>query len=212
MTSRDVDSLELVRSAKNGDLRALDELFARYYERIRKVVRARLGVKLRELVDSGDILQETFAAALQAFDRFEPRDEASLVHWLSKIAEHAIQDAAAYWRRQKRNAARRVPLEVVSGESDRLPAGGAGPLTQLAAREELSLAERCLGELPDPYREVIVLRKIVGADWAFIAKELGRPSPDAARMLYGTALARLDRAMRRRVRRNPSSRCDHVTP
>ena len=53
-------SLDLVRSAQNGDGGALNLLFERYYERVRRVVRMRLGNKLRQEMDSGDILQETF--------------------------------------------------------------------------------------------------------------------------------------------------------
>jgi len=57
-------------------------------------VRARLGARLRQHLESGDILNQTFAKAFQKFDHFEMRDEASLIHWLSKIAEGQIRDAA----------------------------------------------------------------------------------------------------------------------
>ena len=69
MTEKDLEltqSLDLVRSAQEGDSDALNLLFERYYERVRRVVRMRLGRKLRQEMDSGDILQETFMAAAKA--------------------------------------------------------------------------------------------------------------------------------------------------
>ena len=64
-------SVFLVRQAQDGDLEALGRLFERYYDRVRKIVRARLGRNLRAAVDSVDVMQDTFVAAVQAFDRFE---------------------------------------------------------------------------------------------------------------------------------------------
>ena len=55
----------LVRRAKSGEQAALGELFARYYPRVRKIVRLRLGEHLLGVVDATDILQETFVAAIK---------------------------------------------------------------------------------------------------------------------------------------------------
>ena len=62
-------SVELVRRAQAGERPALERLFERYYDRVRRIVRARLGPELRLRVESVDILQETFTAAVGSFDR-----------------------------------------------------------------------------------------------------------------------------------------------
>ena len=74
-------SLELVSRAQAGDGDARERLFTRYYPRVLRVVRARMGVRLRELEDPWDIVQNTFMAALGALERFEAREDAALIDW-----------------------------------------------------------------------------------------------------------------------------------
>ena len=78
-------SLDLMRQAQEGDEAALNRLLTRYYDRVRPIVRARLGKRLRRHVDSGDILQETFETACRTFSRFDVTDEASLIGWLADL-------------------------------------------------------------------------------------------------------------------------------
>jgi RNA polymerase sigma-70 factor (ECF subfamily) len=199
-------TIVLVRRAQAGNREALERLFERYYERVRRIVRLRLGHKLRQRVDSGDILQETFAAAVTAFDRFEMKNEAGFINWLSKIAERQILTALDHHTAQKRDASREVPLE--SGEDGHAggqeqPDGRPQP-SELAQRaEETLLVEQCMEELPEPYRELIIWRDYAGAAWDVVAEETGRPSQDAARMMHAKAMLELGRLMRRRAGRGP---------
>ncbi len=193
-------TIELLRRAQAGNAEALDALFQKYYERVRRVVRMRLGRQLRSRLDSGDILQETFLAALKSFDRFEVRDESAFVHWLSRIAEHQIRDAADYHGAQKRDMARQVPLDA--GDDSRrlgidLVSQGMLPAEAVSRDEDTALLEDCLADMPDEYRELIIMREYVGASWETIAEETGRPSPDAARMKHSTAMVELAKRIRR---------------
>lgn len=193
-------TMDLLRRAQDGNRDALEALFARYYERVRRIVRLRLGRGLRHRLDSGDILQETFLDALKAFDRFEMRDEAAFIHWLSRIAEHQIRDAADYHGAQKREAGREVPLHAPSDATfvgfDPI-AGGLQPPDAVAVDEQTALVEQCLEQLPDEYRELIILRDYVGLSWDEIAQQTGRPSPDAARMKHATAVLELAKLVRK---------------
>jgi RNA polymerase sigma-70 factor (ECF subfamily) len=195
-------SLELVRRAQAGDEDALNRLFSRYYERVRRVVRLRLGKRLREVVDSGDILQETFAAAVRAFDGFEVREEASLIQWLAKLAERQIIAAADFHLAQKRDQRRNVPLAPpVPGSPTQSFAitfadDTTRPLERLVAGEEAALVDDCLDRLQEDYRELIVLRNFVGASWEEVAEATGRPSPAAARMMHARALVELGKLAR----------------
>ena len=56
-------------------LKIPDRLFARYYKRVRKVIRARMGPRVRRACDSDDVLQRTFHIAVLKFDDFEMRNE-----------------------------------------------------------------------------------------------------------------------------------------
>ena len=198
-------SLDLVRSAQKGDSGALNLLFERYYERVRRVVRMRLGRKLRQEMDSGDILQETFLAAAKAFDNYEVREEAALINWLAKLAENQIIRAADYHGAQKRNQDRRMHLQSLSGsgnmsetQSFQLPGNAPKPIDDVAGSEEEALLEQCVAELSEEYKELIILREYAGASWDEIARETGRPSPDAARMMHGKAMLELSKLLKER--------------
>jgi RNA polymerase sigma-70 factor (subfamily 1) len=205
MTSDDdklAQSIDLVKRAQGGDDTALDDLIQRYYPKVRQIVRLRLGRGLRRWLDSEDILQGTFIGAVRTFDRFEMRDESSLLHWLGKIAEHQIKDAADYHYAQKRDGRREQSLRV-SSPSDSTedmqmdPAGDNVPaIDGVIDGERLEAIEDAIPDLREDYREVILMRDYEGASWATVAELMGSPSPDAARMHYARAIAELTRLVR----------------
>ena len=198
-------SVDLVNLAQSGDQEALNELFDRYYERVRQVVRLRLGKKLRQATESGDILQETFTIASAKFSGFEWRDEASLIQWLSKLAERQIIAAADYHGAKKRDRGREVRLErqrrANAGDSAlsiTLPGDVTAPLDKADGKEQVEIVESCIHELPEEYRELIILRDYLDAGWETVAKETHRPSPAAARMMHARALMELGKRVKER--------------
>ncbi|SRR5260221_250497 len=196
-------SLDLVLRAQQGDSSALNRLCERYYDRVRRIVRLRLGPRLRERVDSGDILQETFLAAVRSLESFEMREEASLINWLSRLAERQIIAAADFHGAKKRDSRRDVPISGPIGDSQTVSvriglADGREPrpLDHIADAEEQKHVESCLERLPEEYRELILLRNYAGASWESVAEETGRPSPAAARMMHARALVELGKLVR----------------
>jgi RNA polymerase sigma-70 factor (ECF subfamily) len=196
-------SLDLVLRAQQGDSSALNRLCDRYYDRVRRIVRLRLGPRLRERVESGDILQETFIAAVRSIESFEMREEASLINWLSRLAERQIIAAADFHGAKKRDSRRDVPLSGPAGDSQTVSVSRGledgrepGPLDRIADAEEQAHVESCLEHLPEEYRELILLRNYAGASWESIAEETGRPSAEAARMMYARALVELGKLLR----------------
>lgn len=196
--------LELIRDAQGGDEGAYDRLFRRYQDRLRLVIRLRMGRRLRSVLDSGDVLQETLLAAVKAFDRFEARDEASLVNWLSKLAERQIQGALDHHGAQKRDLARNVPLHVhppslsTRNLLHQLVGESTPPLDNVVEAEQSAAIETCVAELPEDLRELIVLRDYMQAPWDTVAEECARPSADAARMAHARALVELGKCLRAR--------------
>lgn len=203
-------SIDLVKRAQTGDDVALDALIGRYYDRVRRIVRLRLGRNLRRYLDSEDILQGTFIGAVRAFDRFEMRDESSLLHWLSKIAEHQIKDAADYHYAQKRDGRREQSLRVPkpSDTTDEFAFEPADeyrpPIDDLVAGERIEAIEEAIAELREDYREVILVRNYEGASWSSVAELMGSPSPDAARMHYARAITELSSLVREKRKNDPA--------
>jgi RNA polymerase sigma-70 factor (ECF subfamily) len=201
------DTLVLVRRARAGDRAALDRIFARYQDRVHRIVRIRMGAKLRGSLDSSDIVQETCAVALQKLAGFEPRDHSSLIQWLARIAERQIHDAADRMNAEKRDKRREVALEPLARaahESDAdlaLADPGPGPCAAAAANELEHIYDACVQSLPDEQRELILLREYANASWATICRELGRPNEHAAQEAYRRAQIKLSSLLRQRVRR-----------
>ena len=199
MTADDITrSLDLLKRAQGGDGAALNDLIGRYYDRVRPIVRARLGAGLRRRLDSGDILQNTFETVLKTYDRFEVSDEASLISWMAKIAERQILDEHDRQQAKKRRADREVELDAgAAGESKIDPAApGGGPDDSVERREQNSILEDALAELPDLYRELILLRDYAGYAWDQVAELTERPSAAAARMMHAQARIELGKIVR----------------
>jgi len=204
MTDPVTRSLELVQRAQEGDRDALDKLLERHEARVLAIVRYRLGPRLRESVESGDILQETFLAAVKAFPTFEMRDEGSLIHWLAKLVERQIIAQADYHGAKKREAARRVSLDRTRANSGAFSGSVAivhadetsAPLEKLERAEEREAVERAMDALPAEYRELILLRNYAGASWESVAEQTGRPSAAAARMMHARAMLELAKVLR----------------
>lgn len=186
-------SFELVRRAQGGDMESYNRLFERYYKRVLHIVKIRLGPRLRGYLEVEDILQETFIAAMRGFDRFEMRHEAALISWLATLAENKIREAVDHHHAQKRDRRRERALDHVrtSMASGSLvfdpPASIDLPLDQARDKELTEIMERCLSELSEDHREVILLRLYHKADWSWVAEQMGRPTEGSVRELFRRA-------------------------
>jgi DNA-directed RNA polymerase specialized sigma24 family protein len=72
------------------------------------------------------------------------------------------------------------------------------PLEAAIGAEAVESYECALEALSDSEQEAIVLRVELGLDFEEIARQLGKPSADAARMAVTRAIARLADQMRRK--------------
>jgi RNA polymerase sigma factor (sigma-70 family) len=187
-------TLELVRQAKGGDTRALSALLERHQARIRGLVRQRLGRDLRRELDSGDLVQEALVEVVEAFPRFEMRDERSFVRWLATLVENRLRELARYHGREKRDHSRRVPLASEDGSLGTPQDPGPSPSQEARGHEAQERLESALRDLPANWRAALELRRS-GLEFEPIAQRLGLPSAAAARMLHTRArvalLARL---------------------
>ncbi len=191
-------SLELARRAQEGERNALESLFARYQDRLRRVVRVRLGVRLRGEMESMDVVQDTFAVALRKLPTLEVRSRAGLLAWLSKIAENQIRDAHDRGAAQKRDRGREVALDPGATAGHDPAASETLPDERVARREAIEVVDAALTELTQDHREVILQRDYLGADWSEVAGALGRSVP-AAQELHRRAWIRLRRIVRPRL-------------
>ena len=196
------ESLSLLAEAQAGDTTALEELVSRYYARLRRIVRIQLhGSTVGRHLESVDIVQETFRAALPALGDLRPASAASLLQWLAMIATNRIRDAHDGLHTQKRDIGRE---EGVRGSGDvaevehQAAADLIGPDDEAALIELRELLDEHVAALPPDQRRVVLMRDYCGEEWGRIAAELNRDK-GAARQLHQRAWIRLRTALRPRL-------------
>lgn len=202
-------SVDLLNRAQQGDRDALSALLDRYQDRLRRIVRVRLGARLRARVESMDIVQDAYAVAMCKIGDLEMRGPGSILNWLARIAEHKIHDANDYFAAAKRDLGREKALDASSDGTvsarHRLAAGVEGPDEEAARSELREIIDEALTELPDKHRESILLRDYCGADWDYVTRTLGSPNVHAAQELHRRAWIKLRRAVRPRLQSRSES-------
>lgn len=183
-------STDLLRRAKQGSEAALNLLYEQCAGRLLAYIRLRLGRELRARLESRDILQATLLKSLTHLHELKGDERESLMAWLARIAEHEIRDRADYHHRQRRDAAREVPVP----EDAPLAAAARSALSQVILDEQARKLEAAMDTLSATHREVILLRKFEELSFAEIGRRLGR-TEDACRMLFARAMTALTMAM-----------------
>lgn len=179
-------TLELLREAQAGSASALAALLERHQARIRALVRQRLGQELRRELDSGDLVQEALVEVVQAFPRFELRDERSFVRWLAALVENRLRELARFHGREKRDLRRRVALPSEDGSVAGPADPGPSPSQEARGAETEERLAVALAELPPHWRAVLELRR-AGLEFEAMAERLELKSAGAARMLHARA-------------------------
>jgi RNA polymerase sigma-70 factor (ECF subfamily) len=197
------ESLGLLARAREGDKAALSALVERHHEQLLRVVRIRLGRGMRALLESGDVVQETYQALVQEIGglRLERGDD--LVQWLARVATNRIRDAHDRAHAARRDVGRERPLDPVDAASGEPPPALAASQTSpsdAAWRSEVREAlDAAIASLPEDWREAILLRDYCGASWERIAEALGRPV-HASQQLHQRAWIRVRRLVEPRLR------------
>ena len=194
-------TLELLTRANDGDKAALNRVLGRYWERVRRIVRSRVGKRVRRVAESSDIMQETLMVAVTNWEKYEIPDEASLVRLLVRIAEHKITDYADKASSQKNNVDIEVPIDPGSSDDGR-PAPEpqkqeTSVLDRTIRHERQEMVDECLSDLPEPYRQLIELRCYQHLSWAEVGEQTGK-TENAARMAFAKAKVALIRMIRER--------------
>lgn len=160
---------DFIERLRNGDPDAFDNLITRYSADIYAVL-----FRITENAeDAADLTQETFLSALKAIRTF--RGESELKTWLFRIAVNHSRNRFRWWKRRKKDST--VSLDAPIGDSDStisetIAGTGASAEENLLRHEREAAIRKALLELPDIYREAIVLCDIEGLSYEEIAAAL----------------------------------------
>jgi RNA polymerase sigma-70 factor (ECF subfamily) len=195
----------LFTSARQGSASGLGKLMTLYTNYLKLLVTTQLDQRLRVRVSPSDIVQEAFFEAHRDFPQFRGASSAEFVGWLRRIVVNNILRAVEqHVLADKRDVRREVSLEEMGKRLEQstvrleslLVAEAETPSHCAVRRErEIQLAD-ALAELPDDYREIIMLRHIQGLSFEEVGAHMERSS-GAVRMLWLRALKRLRELMER---------------
>jgi RNA polymerase sigma-70 factor (ECF subfamily) len=150
------DDRELVDAARDGDRDALDELLERHYDRLHALCRRITG----DPHDALDALQEALIAIVRGLPRYNGR--AAFSTWAYRVTTNACLD-------ELRRRRRRGPPVDVDDRTEPVDAGAPGLADTTVDRLAIDDA---LDSLRTEFRVAVVLRDVLGLDYAEIAEVL----------------------------------------
>ena len=160
---------QLWRNVIKGDTGAFEQLVVKYQSAVSAVAFSIIG----DFSSSQDIAQETFWAAWKTREKL--RDAGRLGAWLCGIA----RNMAKQWRRRTIRA-NEVDQSALSRE---LSSNSIDPADKFISQEEESLVWKTLEQIPENYREVLVLYYRQGHSIEEVANTLGLTNSAARQRL-----------------------------
>jgi RNA polymerase sigma-70 factor (ECF subfamily) len=169
-----MDQSALIERAKQGDLRAFEQLLAEHVPRIRRFARS----MCRDATDADDLAQDALLKAYLALGGY--RFTSSFSTWLYRVVRNAFIDHA-----RQEASRRRVAIEAAEPAHER-ETPETSPPDELLAKGELRAALwDALRALPLEYRTAVVLFDVEGLSHEEVAAVEG--------VALGTIKSRLSR-------------------
>jgi RNA polymerase sigma factor (sigma-70 family) len=135
-------------------------------------------------VAAEDVVQEAFLRAFRGIDGFNGGSPRA---WLFAIVRNCWRDRASTDRDRGRILVSHANLsEAQAAAIDNIPDDGETAETSLIRDQEIAALRETIAQIPEPFREALVLREMEGLSYRDIAAVTGVP--------IGTVMSRLARA------------------
>jgi RNA polymerase sigma-70 factor (ECF subfamily) len=190
---------QLVLRIHGGDEEAFNQLFMRYYPRLKLLVRLHMLDKLKAQIEADDVIQEIYLEVYKNFDKFEYRDPNSFYKWLVKVIGWKVKDFDKYFfKTQKRQPGETLSLQQRMGDgnsssmefAEGLTGASSTPSQIVMEQEGYRMLERALERLPLHFRRVIRLRHLEQRSVKETA-EILEMTPNAVNVLFHRAQRKL---------------------
>jgi RNA polymerase sigma-70 factor, ECF subfamily len=177
----------LLALARDGSGAAIQEIMRRNNRRLFRTARSIIGTDW----EAEEVVQDAYVRGFQALDTF--REEAQLGTWLRRIV---INEARGRLRGRREHLPASELDDRTMGEIIQFPGGVANidPERQAAIAEIRCLLEQAIDALPEPFREVFVLRQVEGLSVEETAQVLAL-APETVKTRLHRARLRLRRAL-----------------
>jgi RNA polymerase sigma-70 factor (ECF subfamily) len=151
----------LLMQSQQGSRAAFEELV----RRTARLVFSRAYLETGDVHRAEDLAQEAYLNAWRSIGQVT--DAKSLRPWLISIVHTAAIDAA-----RRRNRKKRFGRQRESGEMLQLADSSPSPAESVERADERQRALSVLRDLPEEYRQVLMLRYLGGADYETISRQL----------------------------------------
>jgi RNA polymerase sigma-70 factor (ECF subfamily) len=190
---------ELINRARGGSGSSIGVLLQLYRNYLTVLATTQIERRLRARLSPSDVVQETMLRAHKNFGQFRGASEPELVGWLRQIlVNNLAKFVEQHVLAARRDVRREVSIERLGAALERstiqlaalLPAESKSPSMAVQQREEAVVLADRLSQLPEDYREVLLLRNLQGMPFEEVAQQMER-SVGAVRMLWLRAIERL---------------------
>ncbi len=157
----------------------MGQLLDLYRNYLTMLARIQISPTLQSKLSASDLVQETFLRAKQGIRGFHGDTETELIAWLRRIMANRLADAFRSFTAKQRDVRIEQTLADRLDESSRqlqrlLPSHDPSPSEQFMLHEQVVQLADALEQLPDNYRQVIILRHLEGLSFPRVAVEMGR--------------------------------------
>ena len=172
------------RCLKEVTARIMEELFEKIYRENFSRIYAFLFKMTRDADLSEELTQETFYQAFQSFRRFEGRCD--IFTWLASIAKHS------YYKYLRKNRISGNLFDFTELEKYFISRGehGDNPADALQKQATRENVAECISQLPEKYRDVVLLRIYADMPFSEIAAALNI-TENSAKVIFFRAKKKL---------------------
>src|ERR1700745_814093 len=111
MENNSGDSVNLIERARAGDRGALNVLFSRHRDRLRRMVEARLDPRLQARLDASDVVQDAYVEVVERLPEYLRDPKLSFFLWLRLVvSERLVRLHRHHLGTHMRNAGREISL------------------------------------------------------------------------------------------------------
>ena len=188
-SSQLVEWLEL---ARQGDDSARNQLFEACRSFVAVMARVQLHRRLQSKIDPSDLVQQSMLDAHRALSDFQGHTPQEWLAWLKQIVQHNALDADKHYRGAARRDLRKEREIGIADSAESHPAWSpvdpnpSPSHVAVIAERKLRLAA-AIEDLPDDYRQVVILRNIERLSFDEIAERMDR-TRGACQMLWMRAV------------------------
>lgn len=166
-------------ACQNGDDKALEQLYRRYYQRIYSFVLR----YVKEPEKAKDILQETFLRVFNWREKYAPT--AKFASWLYRIARNlCIDEKRRYWNRMIDLDSQSRLNEDQQGPIEMQVEPGFDARERLEQDKKMEKIKQAIYSLSDEQRDVIILNKYQGLSYQEIGEILGISTESVKQRAY----------------------------